>query len=328
MKSAVKRAGLAVLNAAPVYRALRGRALAGDPVTILCYHTLRPDRDRLESWLALALSDFRAQVAHLRRHYDIVDLDAALDARPRPGVRARAVLTFDDGEGAMHDLLLPVAEAEGLPVTIYVATAQIETGRPFWFDRVMNALQGDGATRIDMRDHGLPVWQVGPARGNHRWTQIGEILEALKAVPEEDRDRLADLIVAQGGPLPDDVTPFRPMSVAELQVLAASDVVTIGAHSHGHELLDRLPTDAALASATRSRDLLQGWTGRKVRHFAYPNGNYTPALMEGLAAAGFASATILEDRLAAPDAPPMALPRIGIGRYDGVERMRLRLVGL
>lgn len=327
MKAVLKRGGLALLNAPPVLGALRRRALSGDPVTILCYHTLRPGRDRLESWLALAMPAFRAQVAWLRRHYDIVSLDAAL-APARPRGRPRAVLTFDDGEGAMHDLLLPLVEAEGLPVTIYVATGQIETGRAFWFDRVINALQGAGPIRIDLRARGLDVWQVGPGRGAGRWMQIGAILEALKAVPEDDRDRLADRVVAAGGPPPEDVAPARPLTLAELRTLAGSDLVTIGAHSHGHELLDRLPPARAIDSAVRSRDLLEGWTGRDIRHFAYPNGNHAPDLMAGLADAGFASATVLGDRLAGRDAPRLALPRVSIGRYDSLNRMRLRLAGV
>jgi peptidoglycan/xylan/chitin deacetylase (PgdA/CDA1 family) len=327
MTSALKRAGVSVLTAPPIYRALRARALAGDPVTILCYHTLRPDGDRLESWLALTLSEFRAQVAFLRRHYDIVGLDEALDPGHRPSGRPRAVLTFDDGEAAMHDLLLPLVDAEDLPVTVYVATGQIESGRPFWFDRVMNALQGDDPLRIDMRDNGLGAWDMEPDRGTQRWETIGAILEALKTVPEEDRDALADLVVAQGGLPPADVTPFHPMTARSLQTLAAHPHVTIGAHSHGHELLDRLPVEAALASAVRSRDLLQDWTGQQIRHFAYPNGNRSPALMQALAEAGFASATILEDRLCAPTAAPMALPRVAIGRYDSLTRFKLRILG-
>lgn len=327
MKRALKRGGLAVLTSAPVYRGLRARALRGDPVTILCYHTLRSDDDRMESWLALSMSAFRAQIAHLRRDYEIVGLDDALQPS-RPGGRPRAVLTFDDGEGAMHDLLLPLVEAEALPVTVYVATGHIETGRSFWFDRVMNALQADAAMRIDMRDEGLGDWTVGPGRGPARWAQISAILEALKAAPHEDRDRLADLVVARGGGAHPEATHFRPMSVDELRALAACDHVTIGAHSHRHELMDQIPLDTALASAVRSRDLLRDWTGREVRHFAYPNGNVTPALMVGLAQAGFATAAILTDRLVRADTPAMALPRVSVGRYDGLDRLRLRLVGL
>lgn len=324
MKAALKRLAQGVLTAPPLYGALRARALRQDPVTILCYHTLRPDDDPIESWLALGLGDFRRQVELLRRDYDIVSLDAALD--PAKGGRPRVVLTFDDGEVGLHRHLLPLVRAEALPVTIYVATGQIETGRPYWFDRVMNALQGEGETRIDLGGHGL--WQVGPERGKGRWQQIGALLDALKQVPPVEREALADAVEAQAGVPGQDFTPLAPMSVAELQELADCPQVTIGAHSHGHELLDRIPLDAARASIARSRDLLEGWTGRKLRHFAYPNGDHSDALRKTLEEMGFASATVLGDRLAGMGAPRQALPRIAVGRYDGLARFRLRLVGI
>lgn len=190
----------------------------------------------------------------------------------------------------------------------------------------MNALQGAGETVINLP--GIGRWSIGPARGKARWAQIGPVLEALKAAPTADRDRLAAEIVAQAGTAPTSFTPLQPLSLPQLGELAAHPLVTIGAHSHGHELLDQLPIAEAKASITRSRDLLEGWTGRPVRHFAYPNGNYTPALMDLLDELGFASATILEDRLVHEGAPAQALPRIGVGRYDSLARLKLRLVGV
>ena len=324
MKAALKQAALGMLTAGPVYGALRARALKGDPATVLCYHTLRPDAEPLDAWTALGVDAFRTQVAMLRADYEIVSLDQALT--PHKTGKPRAVLTFDDGERGLHDHLLPIVQAEDLPVTIYVATGQIETGTPYWFDRVMNALQGAGKTSIDME--GLGTWHVGPDRGKARWAQIGPVLEALKTAPTADRDSLADRILAQAGPHPGGFTPLHPLTLPQLKELAAHPRVTIGAHSHGHELLDQLPLDAARASITRSRELLEDWTGQPVRHFAYPNGNYTPGLMTLLDDLGFASATILEDRLARPDAPAQALPRIGVGRYDSLARLKLRLAGI
>lgn len=267
---------------------------------------------------------FRAQVDMLRQHYEIVSLDQALT--PRKTGKPRVVLTFDDGEQGLYDHLLPFVHAEGLPVTVYVATGQIESGTPYWFDQVMNALQGAGRTTLDIQH--LGKWTIGPERGKARWAQIGPVLEALKATPPADRNRLAAKVVAQAGPRSGGFTPLHPMALPQLQELAAHPCVTIGAHSHGHELLDQLSPDMARASVKRSRDLLEDWTGKPVRHFAYPNGNYTPALMAVLDDLGFASATILEDRLMRADAPPQALPRIGVGRYDGLARLKLRLVGV
>ncbi len=336
MKRALKRAALAVLNAGPVYRTLRARVLGKGALTVLCYHTLRGDNEDLDAWLALRMRDFRAQVDFLRRNYDIVSLDEALEP-PAPAARPRVVLTFDDGERGLHDHLLPYVEAEGLPVTVYVATGQIESATPYWFDRVMNALQGPGPIRIDLRADGLSSWRVGPERGRTRWLTISTILGALKTVPPGRRAHLADKVIAQAeaagaagaaGAATTGFTPLAPMTRDQLGELAASRHVTIGGHSHCHNLLDQLPLAEASASIARSRALLQEWTGQPVRHFAYPNGNHTRELMAEIARLGFASATILDDRLAMPGADPLALSRIGIGRYDALPRFRLRLLDL
>ncbi|MEM9580369.1 MAG: polysaccharide deacetylase family protein [Pseudomonadota bacterium] len=325
MKAVIKQLGLRLLTAPPLYGWLQKRALKDAPVTILCYHTLRPDHETIASWLALRQSDFAAQIAALRKTYDIVSLDQAL--APATSDKPRAVLTFDDGEWAMQAHLLKTVEAEALPVTLYVATGQIETGQPYWFDRVINALQSQGETQITL--DGLGHWTIGPALGKPRWEQIGAVLEALKAQPEDTRDALADQIIAQTEPADaPGFTPMTPMTLAQLQEVAAHPLVTIGAHSHGHELLDRITPDAARDSIARSKELLETWTGKSIDHFAYPNGNSAPAVVEILKDLGFRSATILGDRLAHASDPALLLPRISVGRYDALDRLRLRLVNI
>ncbi len=210
-----------------------------------------------------------------------------------------------------------------MPVTVYVATGQFETGQPFWFDRVVNALQGPGTVRLE----GLGAWTLPGTGDRAHWEALGPILQALKAADPARREALADRVAAQGTAAPP--TPaLGPMGRDALAELAATPGVTIGAHSHGHELLDQIPADAARASIVRSRDLLRDWTGQDVRHFAFPNGNYTPELLELVTDLGFASATILEDRPVPRDAAPVALPRISVGRFDSAARVRLRLAGL
>lgn len=316
----IKRLAVPFLAKGPIWGLLRRRAHAGDPISILCYHTLTADQGGIDGWTALRISDFRAQLADLQKHYDIVSIDEALAARA--GARPRAVVTFDDGDRGLHTHLLPVLRETGVPVTIYVATAQFETGRPFWFDRVVNALQGPCEISVDGLGHWVLPAETGPAH----WMVLGEVLEALKQAPPENRDELADKVVAQGKP--PSAPPLGPMSMDALKDLAATPGVTIGAHSHGHELLDQLSPEEARASMSRSRELLQKWTGQDVRHFAYPNGNHTKALREIAMELGFASATILEDRLVADGADPFTLTRVSVGRYDSRDRVRLRLVGL
>jgi len=155
---------------------------------------------------------------------------------------------------------------------------------------------------------------------------LRQVLQALKEADPADREALADQVAALGSEPPEPA--LGPMSSAELAALAATPGVTIGAHSHGHELLDQIPADTARDSVARSRALLRDWTGQPVNHFAFPNGNHTARLRDMVRDLGFSSATILENRTAPRGCDPFALPRISVGRYDSAARLRLRLVGL
>lgn len=335
-----RRALRAALASGLPYALLRARAQHGDPVTLLCYHTLGPDAQDFDAWTVLRLDDFRRQMDFVRAQYDIVSLDAALEAGPGRRGRPRAVITFDDGEAGLYSHLLPFVEAARLPVTVYVATRQIETGAPYWFDTVMNALQAPGPFTIDLGPAGLPArskgsgapaktsslrWTVGPATGPARWKVISDILETLKSLPPEIRAERAAAVVAQAPSAPARFTPLAPMSIPELAALARSDWITIGAHSHCHGLLDQIPAAEARASVARSRALLEAWTGRTVRHFAYPNGNHDASVARAVAGLGFVSATALGMTLWRRGAGPFALPRLAIGRYDDLARFKLRL---
>lgn len=319
------------LGSGPGLSVLRARAARGRPVTVLCYHTLGVDGaggvDEA-AWTRLALSDFTDQIAYLARHWRIVDLDEAFEIGPGAGQTSNAdkplaVITFDDGEAGLHRHLLPFLGRMPVPVTVYIATGQIETGQPYWFDRVMNALEGPGDLEIDPGTGGA-VRIAG--QGSARWSGISAVLETIKAADPGARDDLADRVLAQAGPgAPGPDGPLRPMTRDQLAELAAHPMITIGGHSHCHHLLDRIPLEEAAASIRTCRDLLRDWTGQEVAHFAYPNGNWNRAVAGAVAEAGFRTATILGQTLWRDGADPYALPRIAVGRHDALARVRLAL---
>ena len=299
--------------------------MRADPITILCYHTLGPDGADMDAWTVLQQDDFRRQIDRFRRDYEIVSLDRALDGPPAD--RPQLVLTFDDGDIGLSTHLLPIIRSEGLQVTAYIATGQILDQQPYWFDRVVNALQGKGERQIDLSTAGLGRWTVGPDHGPGRAATIGAILNVLKTVDPDRREAMAELVISQAAPITPPRAAVGPMSLEQLTEFAAAPGVTIAAHSHCHNLLDQIPLADAAASIARSRQLLQDWTGQDVRHFAYPNGNHTAALRAEVARQGFASATLLDNRLTPRDQDRFALSRINVGRFDRISRLRLRMAG-
>ncbi|TYO88755.1 polysaccharide deacetylase family protein [Oceanicella actignis] len=337
-RALVRRAGIAALARGPLPALARRRAARRGAAAVLCWHAIGPDGAGPEAWTVSRLGDLRAQFAELARRWQVVPLDEALallDAPPRrrpgPPPRPLAALTFDDGDASLHAFLPALLDDLGLCATIFVATAQIETGRPFWFDRVMNALLAPAPFTLDLRAQGLGLRRFDAPPGAGRWPAISALLEALKALPPDRREEAAASVVALAPPAPPGPR-LGPMSLAQLRELAAHPRIAIGAHSHGHELMDRIAPEAARASIARSRALLAQWTGRAPAHFAWPNGNWSDEVARIAAQEGFASAAALgpaEGRfLLERGARRHAYPRIAVGRYDSLDRFRLRLAGL
>jgi peptidoglycan/xylan/chitin deacetylase (PgdA/CDA1 family) len=322
---ALKEAARSVGSSAVFYPWLQRRAGLPGSTIFLTYHTLGQDDD-FDAWTVVRVRDFERQIAYLRKDYDIVSIDDAL--RQPAGDRPRVVLTFDDGHSGWLDHLLPIVEREGLPVTLYTATQHIETGQPYWFDRIMNAAQTTQAVRVDLQAQGVGIHTLGGAVGVAHWRAIGSLLEALKRQPEAARESAARAVEVQMATAPQRrFEPLRPLTVASLQTLVKSPWVTLAAHSHDHRLLDQIDAAQARSSIERSKRKLQAWTGLPVDHFAFPNGNHNASLAACVQALGFKSAATTQHALqrgATQDA--FSLPRVFVGRYDGLARFKLSLL--
>jgi peptidoglycan/xylan/chitin deacetylase (PgdA/CDA1 family) len=77
---------------------------------------------------------FAEQLAAVRAGWAVVSLDQAFDALAQPAAPPgppQLSLTFDDGTVDFVDEALPELVACRVPVTLYVATHYVESGRPF-----------------------------------------------------------------------------------------------------------------------------------------------------------------------------------------------------
>jgi peptidoglycan/xylan/chitin deacetylase (PgdA/CDA1 family) len=316
-----------LLASAAVYPMLWRLADARLGVTVLTYHALARDDEEFNSWVVAGLGDFGRQLQFLQENYAIVSLDeAAQSLAVNYSGKPRLVITFDDGHSCLFDHLLPVVERLNLPVTLYISTGHIEEQRCYWFDRLANALQVASPIVVDLRPHGIGTWRAGFASGASAWSTIGPLFEALKQVPPQVREIAVDDAVAQlASATPRDVEPLQPLSRDQLGALGRSRWISIGAHSHCHSLLDQLPGPEAEASMRMSRDLLRAWTRQPVSHFAYPNGNFTPELEAAAARVGFLTAATTQPGIWTKADRPFAVPRLGIGRFDGLHGLKLML---
>lgn len=308
----------------PVLSALRGRVAHGG-VTVFMYHDIGDDRRDIDVWQVVRRSDFLRQVDYIRQHYDIVDLDTAIQAMREPArARPLAVLTFDDGLRGNIEHLLPIVQTQQLPVTLYIATGHVETGQPYWFDRMVNHLQSDQPIDLDLTRFGMGHHRINASRGAQNWAQIQSLLMAVKSLPADQCDPIADEILKQipqaGKPI---MGPLRPHEVKEL---AHTPGVTVGAHTDGHEVLTKLDLDAARQSIAQSAAKIEQWTGLVPRHFAYPAGYHNQALQDLVRDMGFASAMTTDTGIWRPQDSIFKIPRISVGRYDHLDKFKVNSV--
>jgi peptidoglycan/xylan/chitin deacetylase (PgdA/CDA1 family) len=307
------------------------RRLSNDHAIVLMYHEVVEDTADIESWTAIRVGDLKRQLDYLAGHYDIVSMDDALARMRKPGSARRpaAVVTFDDGGKGNATTLAPVIDAVKLPITIYVATGHIEAQRPYWFDRLINALQVESEFVLDLRlFNGLGTYTFNRVRGGDNWLEIDRLLGGIKKLPLEIYDDIVAAIAAQASK----ATPRRgprlvPMTIEDVRQVSRSPHIVIGGHSHCHTLQTRLAPAARMESLTRNRRLLQEWTGQPIDHFAYPSGDLNDAVVADVRACGYRSAVSTAHEVWRAGGDEFRVPRYGIGRYDTLPAFRAGLVG-
>lgn len=298
-------------------------------VTVLMYHEVLPDEVAFPSWLIVNNSEFRQQMEHLAEHFDVLSLDDAADflqssAPDAPSARHKVVLTFDDGYAGNLHHALPVLKSLGLLCTVYVATSKILRGGRYWYDDVICALltSEKGDLRLER--------SLGPIeyRAVHRteaanWAAIQRVLTAMKRLGKKERRALVDTLEA------DHLVPeLRMVSAVELQALSSDPLVTLGNHTHGHDLLDRISLEQGEISILDAQEHLKTWTSAHPLHFPYPSGHFTEEIAQQLASLGFRTAVTTESRAWTAADSLFHIPRIGIGRFDNMNLFRGKVAGL
>jgi peptidoglycan/xylan/chitin deacetylase (PgdA/CDA1 family) len=102
------------------------------------------------------------------------------------------------------------------------------------------------------------------------------------------------------------------MSVAEIADLARMPQITIGSHSVNHSILPNCDAEELRKEINNSKRELEEWTGRPVRVFSYPNGDFDERTLRVLAEAGYSLAFTTENRAITLGENPYYIPRCSI----------------
>ncbi len=257
-----------------LWRLFRQRILRRKEVCILGLHRVltKDEQSRSNSLDGMVLSDvtFVRLLEYLERRFHVVSLEILLAGETAGADRSkpRCLLTFDDGWRDTYTTAYPCLRKFGMPATIFLTTGAIEGREGFWVEQLRRAWRIP-SSRAQVKS----VLSRIADQGKDRVAELKHIVEWLKHMPAEKRRLLLERLL----PGEKDIEGANQVDcmLTWSQVIAMSrDGVEMGAHTVSHPLLSYEKDTTVEHELRVSKQTLEDKLGKKVRAFAYPNGDW------------------------------------------------------
>jgi peptidoglycan/xylan/chitin deacetylase (PgdA/CDA1 family) len=267
---------------------------------------------------------FEEQLATLSRVADFVPLNE-LPSQLHRRRRARPVvaLTFDDGYADNLHEALPLLEKYGVPATVFISTAWIGRGEPFWWDRLSAIMQAVERLPSEVRlriGNDEFIWRREADDNNHirdRKQLLLAVRTRLMTATDHEHRAALDELERLANPVSMVDTAARPMTQDELRRLASSPLIEIGAHTMTHCQLPDLTAEAQFEEIVGSRRQCRELVGEFPSSFAYPFGAFNATTAELTRSAGFERACSTENELVWAGIDMMLVPRVFPWNHSG-----------
>jgi peptidoglycan/xylan/chitin deacetylase (PgdA/CDA1 family) len=268
----------------------------------------------VEPGMYVTPASLRLHLCYLKAHFFIISL-AELVRRLQAGedISRCAVVTFDDGWQDNYTYAFPLLKELKVPATIFLASGFIGTSRWFWPEEISWAVLAVRRKRVDVSL--LPDALSGIMREVHMNMEVEESIERIisevKSWNEPQR-----LSVAKSCSSLREKTARESerllMNWDEAREMLQSRLVSFGAHTVSHAMLDQLPLEQVQRELVECATAIHSEIGVSVEYFAYPNGNYTQQVLSTLPAFGITAAVTTKNGLVNGNSPLLELPRIAI----------------
>jgi peptidoglycan/xylan/chitin deacetylase (PgdA/CDA1 family) len=314
-KGIVRRCAAALYALSPGFLSqLRGK------VTILMYHRVVTEAELssqfIQPGMYVTRDTFDRQVRFLRKHFHVLTMNEFLAMLEQPAWdqgRRFCVITFDDGWLDNYLYALPVLREHETPATIFLPTGMVGTSLWFWPEqlgllaRYMHRLPQEGRAAVLLSLGEIWPPELAAILGNN---EIDELIQRFKAFTHERIDELVHrLAETMDVRLPDE---RMVMNWDEVREMSAAGI-SFGSHSVSHKILTLVPDTVLHDEVCGSFEELRKRDINTVPVFCYPNGDYSPAVVRCVQAAGYSSAMSTDvgwER--AGSAAAMKLKRLGI----------------
>ena len=235
-------------------------------------------------------------------------------------------ISFDDGYHDFYSNALPLLEKYQVPATIFISTANIDTNREFWWDRLERLLWHSSKVPEIIHVGKEKISTVGDEALKKALSSVRLVLKESYTMKERERF-LDELEMRCEGTIEPDMPAGRTLTTEEIKMLSKSDFVTIGSHTRTHAALAFADENEQREEIGESIKTLEKITGKKIRTFSYPYGSYNDSASGILDKYGIIrSRTIVED-IVKTDTEPLLTPGINAGPLK-MEELAQRIANL
>ena len=272
-------------GALALWMSFRRKLFHKDEVCILGLHRVltRVEQERSNSLDGMIIREetYLQLLKHLQRRFQVVSLDSLLAGRAsKAGPKPWCVITFDDGWADTYSRALPGLRRFGLPAVVFLATGSMGSRGGFWVEKVKKAWQASSSResiKATFREH-APA-PAAPA-------DLETIVDWLKRMPTQRRQVILEQMLPADGSAegPEEIDAMLTWEQAREMSEAG---VEIGAHTVGHPLLSYEDAPVVEQELKVSKQTLEEKLGKKVRAFAYPNGDWNESVRQQVADTGY-----------------------------------------
>jgi peptidoglycan/xylan/chitin deacetylase (PgdA/CDA1 family) len=308
---------------------------------ILMYH--RVADVPCDPWgLCVTPANFDAQLEVLRRECDVVTLADLLEIRRRSRIGGRfAAVTFDDGYVDNLEVARPLLERHSCPATFFLTSGALGGRHEFWWDALERLLlhpralperlelSVEGSVRrwrpdgdpgcVRERSAGHRAWRAWDPPRNPRQAVFCDLWSLLHRSTRRDRDEYLETLHRWAGASRAPRSTHRVLTREEARRLCDGERFEAGAHGVSHVALSFQDATEQAEEINSSKGSLESLTGRPVRHFAYPYGDYSAETVRMVREAGFDGAVTTDGGRVGHAGSPWLLPRMTVADWDGRE---------
>ncbi|MBX3231218.1 MAG: polysaccharide deacetylase family protein [Labilithrix sp.] len=243
---------------------------------IVTYHRLGdPDRDARyldESVVDATKEGFERQVELMMRRFTLLSVEDLrqffFEKKPLP--KNPALITFDDGYKACHDIALPVLKRAGARAVFFISTGHMSDRKTFWWDRANYLIKKSKKNRIEIDYPKHKVYDLAKNRND----AITDILDTIKLTFGLDVERYLEVLgkaldVPWGPEQEKEITDEVLMTWDQVRTLS-KEGMDVESHTHTHRVLTTLAESELKDELVGSKNLLEEQLDQPIRALAYP----------------------------------------------------------